>query len=376
MTTTTIRNDQRGLHSQALDLLRFPLALIVVAAHAIPILNMGDIFFGKAYNFENYPICVSFFNFFFAFFRRQSVPIYFFISGYVFFLNVDSFTKDKYFQKIKNRINTLLIPYLAWNTIAIVCFLIINLPNILQTDAINPHWFFSAYWIYDGNFLITPNGRGTCDPIIGPLWFLRNLMIVVLATPVIYTIVKKFKHYPSLFLGAIWLYIRVCKPDYINIDRLITSFFFFSWGAQLSILKKDLVYSFSRFSKPMYAGYLFLGGGYLIFSYHHPFVANIFKQVSFLLGPPVAFNLAFWLLKNGKITTKKSLSATGFFIYASHMLIMDRILGITSRFASTDLGVLLSIIFAIVSTISILLIIYWVLKRLFPPLLTILTGRK
>ena len=45
-----------------------------------------------------------------------AVPSFFLISGFLFYLN----KKDSYTVKLKKRIYTLLIPYLAWNTISII----------------------------------------------------------------------------------------------------------------------------------------------------------------------------------------------------------------------------------------------------------------
>lgn len=86
------------MRSETLDLLRFPLALVIVIVHALPLAPSPSIMDGLIM----------------AFLKEQSVPIYYFISGYVFFLGIE-LTKGVYLKKIKNRIRTLLIPYLIWN---------------------------------------------------------------------------------------------------------------------------------------------------------------------------------------------------------------------------------------------------------------------
>ena len=94
--------------SQVFSLLRFPLAIFVVMSHLL--VGMGIVPFS---HFMNAYIC------------EQSVPIYFFISGYFFFYNV-GFDKNIYIHKLRNPINTLLIPYLIWNTIAIIVLIAYN----------------------------------------------------------------------------------------------------------------------------------------------------------------------------------------------------------------------------------------------------------
>lgn len=364
----------RGLHSQALDLLRFPLAVIIVIAHTFPELNDGTLFFGRPYSFENYPACSIALNLFSAFFRRQSVPIYFFISGYVFFLGIEHFGREEYSRKLKNRVKTLLIPYLIWNTFSVAAFLLANLPLILQTQSFPPlHRLLSAYWFFDGN-LFAPVGI-KIDPINGPLWFLRNLMIVVLTTPVIHYLIKKFKYWPVVLLGSMWLIVRISSPV-PNLDRFLTAYLFFSWGAYMSISKKDMIEAFGRFSKPLLFSYLILGATYFTCAYINPHIAHIIKQLTFLIGPPVAYNLSVWLLRHGYCKVNNNLAGAGFFIYASHILILKYVLAFFTRGVSSDLGILFAYILTILCILGILLAIYWTLKRFFPSLLKIMTGKK
>lgn len=366
----------RGLHSQALDLLRFPLAVIIVIAHAFPELNTGTLFFGRPYSFDNYPACSIAFNFFSAFFRRQSVPIYFFISGYVFFLGIEHFGREEYTRKLKNRVKTLLIPYLIWNTFSVAAFLLANLPAILQTQSFPPlHWLLSAYWIYDGNFLINATGTGI-DPIDGPLWFLRNLMVVVLTTPVIHYLIKRFKYWPLILLGNTWFFVRISSPGPNLSYSFLTAYLFFFWGAYMSISQKDMIAAFGRFSKPLLFSYLILGCSYLVFAHVQSDIAHIIKQLTLLIGLPVAYNTSIWSLRHEYCKVNSNLAGAGFFIYASHIPILRHVLAFFTRGASSDLGILLAYILTILSTLGILLAVYWVLQRFFPSLLKVMTGKK
>lgn len=116
------RND---LRSQSLDLLRFPLAVVVLAIHTFS--TEGFKIHGTMVSFENMPVVLEVNHFIDGFLRGQSVPIYFFISGFVFFLGIE-LTKEKYIQKLKNRMKTLLIPYIIWNVIAVLWMLLRFLP--------------------------------------------------------------------------------------------------------------------------------------------------------------------------------------------------------------------------------------------------------
>ena len=90
------RTDSR---SQALDLLRFPLAVVILTVH---VFGTGVLaVHGVEYSLENIPVMSGVMGFINAFLRDQSVPIYFFISGYVFFLGRE-FTGEVYLAKLKN----------------------------------------------------------------------------------------------------------------------------------------------------------------------------------------------------------------------------------------------------------------------------------
>lgn len=102
-----------------------------------------------------------------------SVPLFFIISAALFFRNYNS---SQYADKLKKRIKTLLIPYLAWN----VVWLIFNI--------VTSYTFISNYFIGREKFEITLlnvllaifHHKGN-----GPFWFLFDLIFFVLLTPFI-----------------------------------------------------------------------------------------------------------------------------------------------------------------------------------------------
>ena len=98
--------------------LRFPLIVLVVYIHNYgspydysPIINWTSIS-----GFDLYEIIRIFIS---KVISHIAVPCFFFISGYLFFSNIVFFNKQTYLSKLKKRINTLFIPYLLWNIIAI-----------------------------------------------------------------------------------------------------------------------------------------------------------------------------------------------------------------------------------------------------------------
>ncbi len=75
---------KNDLRSQSLDLLRFPLAVVVLTIHTFS--TDGFTIQGNSVSLDDFPILLETNYFINAFLRGQSVPIYFFISGFVFFL--------------------------------------------------------------------------------------------------------------------------------------------------------------------------------------------------------------------------------------------------------------------------------------------------
>lgn len=104
-----------------------------------------------------------------------AVPTFFMMSGYLFYRNIAGVQNT--FTKIKKRVRTLLIPYLLWNSFFVFLFLcILNTPLV--------------------NYMHMPNNLRTWQDIVlailnssmTPLWFVKDLMIFVLLSPVIYYI--------------------------------------------------------------------------------------------------------------------------------------------------------------------------------------------
>lgn len=384
METATPAASTRGAHSQALDLLRFPLAVIVVLIHVFPIPGYGEFKIGShIFQSGDYPAFYGLLNFIDSFLRGQSVPVYFFISGYVFFYGVE-LTKEKYLQKLKNRVKTLLIPYFVWNTLALLVLMAMNMLPLSflapYADPFNPslHGFLSAYWGYDGSLFVTgkvPDGA-VAGPINGLLWFIRDLMIVVLFTPVIYKLIKKYGKYPLIALGAVWFASEF--NDMLNYKGFATAFFFFSWGAYMSICKKDMIAEFGKYFKLSVVMFFVLGVLGMIVLQVCPEAASGVKKLNIIVGLSFAYNLAARIIGGGRFRANEFLIASSFFVYVSHMIICGRIRDLLYNTfkPGTDAGMIVLHLGALAMTMTIILTAFWTLRRFMPGLLRIMTGRR
>ena len=192
------------MRSQNLDLLRFPLAIVVMTIHVW--------FPGVADATADVPALNALSGLVAGLLWDQSVPVYFFISGFVFFLNADM-SAATYRRKLRNRTKSLLIPYIIWNTLAIAKLLLFALPCLgflfadqrtladMDLSAGAVAW---SYWDISRGIMHTPLVTGEIYPIDTPLWFLRDLMIVVVTTPLLHLALRRARRVTMALLFAAW----------------------------------------------------------------------------------------------------------------------------------------------------------------------------
>jgi len=107
------------LQSKVIDFLRFPLIIGVLFIHnATSTVTIPGVTFGTD---AFMPVFLTCSNLFSQVLGRIAVPLFFFISGFLFFLNVKTFDTVCYKNKLQSRMKTLLTPYLFWNVLTI-CF--------------------------------------------------------------------------------------------------------------------------------------------------------------------------------------------------------------------------------------------------------------
>ena len=108
---------------------------------------------------------------------RFAVPMFFIMSGISFFKGYDN---KKYLTKIKNRLFSLVIPYLVWNTIWMLwkIFTSHSFLSILSTSEPFPLTLTS---ILKGIFFYGCNI---------PFWFIFDLIVFSFAAPIVFLVIK------------------------------------------------------------------------------------------------------------------------------------------------------------------------------------------
>lgn len=148
-----------------------------------------------------------------------AVPLFYCISGYLFFCSADNWETIK--QKLKRRVSSLIIPYIIAATAMVSLFIGIKMVPAVssfmngQPDYLSQPINDLLYKTY------IDNGDGS--PIAFHLWFLRDLIVIMAATPILYFFHKKrLMPFVVIALAAVYLLFQ---------NQLSSAFFYFTFGA-------------------------------------------------------------------------------------------------------------------------------------------------
>jgi len=370
------------LQSKTINWLRFPLTILVIFIH------IG--FFTYTLISDNPFLNPSYYYQLIRTIAAIAVPCFFMFSGYLFFNKIKEWNKKVYFLKIKTRLRTLLIPYILFNLVAIVFAVLLQ---ILQAHgSIYPflnHLLDNWYRIFWNYFCWTGdpdniNMFGQPLPLYGPyvraLWFVRDLFVMALISPIIYHFVKYTKIWGLgvlffFFYTKIWIEI----PGYSS-RFFLTAFFFFSMGAYFGINRKNLVISLRKYQVVwLILAFITLGLS-AFFQYNlKKFVHPIF----ILSGVISAVNITSFFMERGKLQVRETLSKASFFIYCTHYILIlrciQKIFAISFRKVFGTLNTIYAFVaYFIVPFVcaGVTICIYLLMKRFTPRILNLLTGNR
>lgn len=163
---------------------------------------------------------------------RCAVPLFYLISGYLFFMKVPDGVKS-IGRKIRKRIKSLLIPYFIGCLFFVIFYSFVALlpwtSNLINSSSSIIPLFQKPYSIilisifYDG---------GTGYPCAFQLWFLRDLILIVATSPLWYLCLKHLK----------WGFVAVVFVlTYFDVPHVpFYSLFWFVLGGQFTKVKIEL----------------------------------------------------------------------------------------------------------------------------------------
>lgn len=308
-------------------------------------------------------------NFFYQGVTRIAVPLLFCISGYLFFLKMDG-TNTAFLEKFRKRLKSVFIPYLAWSMCGLLLYAVLQaLPQYKP--------FFKNQLII--NYTTMDFLRALfINPIPYQLWFLQDLLLLIIASPVIYIVIRNTGLLTIIGLLIVWAILYPFKIWLIRSE----SVFFFCSGAYLAIFKSNLLVIPRR--QHFYRVFILLWSVILSATI---VLISLKPNTDILLLMLYKLNIltgmvAVWISYDQLLKTKDcppryilTLSSFSFFLYAIHEPFLSivkkslfHITGVTAHSALLNffLAPLLTLVFGIVSGYS--------LKKVTPGIYYFLTG--
>ena len=196
---TTAPNIPTAQSTDYIGQLRFPLAALVVLIHCniSKFLNPG---------MSQYLLKTSIVDMCSIGFTSFAVPLFFAISGYLFFYQIGDFTMEVYKHKLKRRVRTLLVPYIVWNLLALIIFTAKDLAtgsDLTYPLSLNAWWGIRDIGGSGMNWL-GYNVHECTAPLQVPLWFVRDLIVLTLLSPLLHFFLKKYSKTLLLILALLY----------------------------------------------------------------------------------------------------------------------------------------------------------------------------
>ena len=386
-----------SLTSRTINWLRVVLVLLVLFVHVHPDHNPHWLTMD---NLSDQPLGWVIFSVVGTFINKFAfiaVPLFFTISGYLLFQKLETWSWSVWKQKIRSRVRTLLIPFLIYNTICAVSLLCISLKS-------GDGWTLAG--TYEGSAPFVGwlwNGVSYCQgwknwlgmdmqlyyPLDVPLWFVRDLMVMLALSPAIYWLTRKGG---VVYLGIVGLAycmgVLCCAPGFST-----NALFFFSLGVFAAIRSIDPV-EWSR-TNIMWVLPIFICFWVVASMIVSPGDAQPFENLMFIFGIPICFWIGSGIMERGtgqsgssatRLSTQKRdysfITGACFFVYCIHMVnfgnwnLLSWANQVGSQFFNLDHPAVAAIAYmteiALIMAAGILT--YWLLKRFLPRLSGIITG--
>lgn len=341
--------------SNTIAWLRFPLIFLIIMLHCYSVQRIEgehEIFFKAVYPFA-------------LWLGETGVPGFFFISGFLFFLSKKSYT-----EKLRSRFHTLFIPYILWNLLLLILYVFayaighpqdINGKNIVGYSFIDYLRLFWDRGSYDnGNFV----------PILCPLWYIRNLIIMSILSPLLNYLIRYVRELFLIIVAVWWM----TTPHNAFISQTIL---FFSLGAYFAILNKNPLETVDR-NKGIFLTLfsVFAIGDILSHVYIGTPINLQIHRISLIFNISAFLLLGDWCVRHGY--TSKFLPNAAFIVFCVHypiVVILRKFCIATYLNASDTVHILLYFACVVISTV-LSLSIYLVLNRYFPKVKNILSGNR
>lgn len=291
-----------------------------------------------------------------------AVPVFFTLSGYFFFRGMGVMTLEVYKKKLATRFRTLFIPYMIWNCMPVLFVVAGNFYSIIfrgksTADLIG---FLTGLW-NEGLWHIWWDKTSGLMPFDSPLWYVRDLMILCVLSPLFYVLIRKTGWLFPMIAAALYM-----APLSFPIGFGKTGLFFFGLGSTFAIR-----------SVTMEA----IGGGrFLIYALAlcafvlcNTIGGDMLWGV-FIMSSCYAWILLFHQMHGSVINRIAKFSETVFFVLALHNIIVLANVGKGLMRIIPQSVIVLAYWIAPFITLLSCIIIYYGIKKISPKTLYVLCG--
>lgn len=370
--------------SQTIKFLRFPLTFIVVMQHSMGTINT-DISWQQLSGMDLYMLFKYLIS---GCFALMAVPVFFFISGYLFFNKVTALDMATYKQKMKKRFSSLFMPYIVWNILAVPIMLLVMYGETISgtrtmeslTAFIQEARWLHIFWDFTSrestfhNIFDWPLVKD--NPVLSTFWYIRDLLIMMVASPIIMWWFKRLGRWGLMILMAL-LVLRVWPPITLGPQSL-----FFAFGAYWAINGKDFTLTGNRLLRNL---------NYILSVVLLAVLVRLLGNDTywgFQLVPLFTLSSMFAVISLGReIITRypkfefpKMLTDSSFFVYALHIEFALPLGFFISKsiFKGAEHPALLTLQYIITPCLIYLICLaaYQTLKKFTPRLLSILNGSR
>lgn len=357
-----LRMSKLNAHSsQTIDFMRFPLIVGIVMIHS-------------HIESDSLPAATFFIDLFHIGFCRPCVPLFFIISGFLFFRNGTS-DRTTYISQLRKRVPTVLVPYLLWNILALIWYVMVSRGAIAAKIPTDNIFKFLQYVFWDQLGAPCPfYYEPPTTPVDYPLWYLRDLIVMSIISPLFYVLLKGRKGIQ--ILGALLVcFAAGIGPHISGLEPV--AIVFFGFGAYSGIHGLDPVEACGRPTVFRAAAATAVWTALCVASVSGPtaFIRERCIGLGILCG---VYALTCWAsyMTDRHARIPALLTSSTFFVFGLHSLVIGPWRSILSKIIIPDTSVgMILLYFSLSATVTAFCVAsYWLLRRICPPIAKALTG--
>jgi surface polysaccharide O-acyltransferase-like enzyme len=302
---------------------------------------------------------------------RVSVPLFFAFSGFLFFASLSP-AIGGFKRKLLSRVNTIAVPYLMWNGMGLLLLLCVQ--TLHGNAPLSGEKLIVSYTPVDFLSRLYPH------PVQFQFWFLLDLAVYFLVSPLLYLLIKRLGVLVPLALAALYFSPVYRVPLHVSDAALHPEgMLFFSIGAWIAIRNIRLPEIFSIGNtvavSAAWVG-LCLGKTFFLLSYGETYQYNLIHRAAVIIGVVSVWRL-YDLLPGTFIVSRlwDRLLPCTFFIYAFHEPAQTIIRNELLRIIGSE-NVTKSLCFGVcpLLTIGLAVCLAWFLQKNTPGFYSLITG--